>query len=160
MSGVVMRALSVAVALCCVLGASRAQAAENLRLAPNLSFSDDSSSAFPIQGDDLGSARIEAGKGVLAFFGAAHCWNTNREAERVVALYPKFRDRVRFVVVDVERPSEAQRELVARHYRGSIPTVVVWDRSGRVVYSAAGETAETRGDTRSLETLLEAAAAP
>jgi hypothetical protein len=160
MAWILVRVLSLAVALCCAFGALPAQAADNLKLAPGLSFGDDSSSAFPIEGDDLGSARVEAGKGAIAFFGAAHCWNTNREAERVVALYPKFRDRVRFVVVDVEHPSEAQRDLVARHYRGSIPTVVVWDRSGRVIHAAAGETAATRGDTRSLEALLVAAAAP
>jgi hypothetical protein len=146
--------------LAVVLGAhAHADAAENLRLAPGLSFTDDSSARFPIEGDALGDATVGAGRATIAFFGAAHCWNTNREAERVVALYAKLRERARFVVVDVEHPSEAQRALLTRYYQGAIPTVVVFAPDGTVLYARAGETARTRGDSARLEQLVEDAIA-
>jgi hypothetical protein len=144
----------VIVALCGLLAAQPMAAAENLRLAAGLSFTDDSSAAFPIQGDRLGEAEFGHGRAALAFFGASHCWNTNREAERLVALYPRFRDRVTFIIVDVEHPSDAQRALLAAHYHGSIPTVVVFAPNGAVLYAQPGETASKRGDTHGLEVLL------
>ena len=88
------------------------------------------------------------------FFGASHCWNTNREAERLVALYPKYRDRVRFVIVDVARPSPPQVPLLKTYYRGAIPTLVILSRDGALLYAQAGETARTRGDTQALDSLL------
>src|SRR5262249_25824789 len=68
------------------------EAADNLRLASGLSFTDDSSADFPIRGDHLEDAERRPGRATVMFFGASHCWNTNREAERLVALYPKYRD--------------------------------------------------------------------
>ena len=151
----------VAAAACVVTIAGFGRAAENLTLAPGLSFTDDSSDDFPIRADDLGAATTGGGRVTIAFFGAAHCWNTNREAERLVTLYPKFRDRVRFVVVDVGHPSEPQRALMQRHYRGYIPTIVVFAADGSVRHSGSGETAARRGDTGELERLLaEAMGAP
>jgi hypothetical protein len=139
---------------CVVAIAELVEAGENLTLAPGLSFTDDSSDSFPIRGEDLGAAATGGGRATIAFFGAAHCWNTNREAERLVALYPKFRDRMRFVVVDVNHPSESQRALMQQHYRGYIPTLVVFSADDRVLYSGSGETARRRGDTGPLEKLL------
>jgi hypothetical protein len=151
-------AIVVALLATLVAGAAEARAADNLQLAPGLSFSDDSSASFPIAGDHAGDATVGDGRATIAFFGTAHCWNTNREAERVVALYPKYRDRVRFVIVDVDHPSEDQRALIARHFRGAIPTVVVIAPDGKVLYSRAGETGRTRGDTTRLDELLGEAA--
>src|SRR5262245_17313967 len=71
---------------------SPTEAADKLRLAPNLSFTDDSSTDFPIRGDHLDEVKPRPGRATVLFFGASHCWNTNREAERLVALYPKYRD--------------------------------------------------------------------
>jgi hypothetical protein len=131
-----------------------ALAAENLTLAPDLSFTDDSSSNFPIQGDSLGAAELGKGRPAVVFFGASHCWNTNREAERLVALYPKFRDRVSFTIVDVNHPSEAQRPLLSAYYKGYIPTLIVFAPDGTVLYARSGETAAKRGDAGALEALL------
>jgi hypothetical protein len=135
------------------------EAADNLHLAPALSFTDDSSNDFPIRGDHLENAESRPGRATVMFFGASHCWNTNREAERLVALYPKYRDRVSFIIVDVANPSPLQRALVERYYRGSIPTVIVLGRDGATVYARAGETATTRGDTEFLDSLITRAAA-
>jgi hypothetical protein len=131
--------------------------ATGLSLAPGLSFTDDSSSAFPIRGRDLADGKIASDRPTVVFFGTSHCWNTNREAERFVALYRRHKDEARFVVVDLSRSSAEQKPLVARLYRGFIPTLAFLDRGGKVVYNRAGETARERGDASALEKILESA---
>ena len=131
--------------------------ARNLTLAPNLSFTDDSSANFPIRGENLRDGRIASDRPTAIFFGTSHCWNTNREAERFVALYAKHRDEARFLVVDLEHPSADQRVLVSRFYGGSIPTLAFLDRAGKAVYDRAGETASRRGDISRLEEILKSA---
>ena len=131
--------------------------ASALMLAPDLSFTDDSSSNFPIRGRNLQEGKIASDRPTAIFFGTSHCWNTNREAERFVALYAKEKDAVRFLVVDLERPSGDQKALVSRLYHGSIPTVAFLARDGRVVYDQAGETSGQRGDPSRLEEILQKA---
>jgi hypothetical protein len=131
--------------------------ARDLRLAPNLSFTDDSSANFPIRGENLEDGRIASDRPTAIFFGTSHCWNTNREAERFVALYAKEKEIVRFLVVELEHPSSDQRTLVSRFYKGSIPTLAILDRSGRIVYNQAGETSSRRGDISKLEEILQKA---
>ena len=133
-----------------------AQAAANLQLAPGLSFKDDSSANFPITGSDL-AAGPAAGKATVIFFGTSHCWNTAREAERLVKLYPQYRNQIDFVVVDLNRVSPEQQGLVSRYYRGAIPTVAVVDSKGSLIYDRAGETADRRGDASNLQKLLDSA---
>jgi len=133
------------------------QAASDLHLAPDLSFTDDSSSNFPIAGNSIGDAPVASDRATIMFFGTAHCWNTNREAERLVTLYPKYRDKIDFVIVDLDHPALSQWALIAKYYRGFIPTITVIDRKGEVIYNRAGETAGTRGDTSKLEALLNSA---
>src|SRR5512132_2854422 len=94
--------------------------ATGLSLAPGLSFTDDSSAAFPIRGSNLADGKIASDRPTVIFFGTSHCWNTNREAERFVVLYQKHADEARFLVVDLSNPSAEQRPLVARLYRGFI----------------------------------------
>jgi hypothetical protein len=131
--------------------------ATDLRLAPELSFSDDSSPNFPIEGKNLSDGAVATDHATVIFFGTANCWNTAREAERLVQLYPQYKDRIRFVVVDLRNPSLAQRALIARYYHGYIPTIAVIDRNGNVLYDRAGETANERGDTSNLQKLLDSA---
>jgi hypothetical protein len=131
--------------------------ARNLTLAPNLSFTDDSSSNFPIRGENLEDGKIASDRPTAIFFGTSHCWNTNREAERFVALSAKEKDAVRFLVVDLDHPSRDQKALVSRFYRGYIPTLAFLDASGRVVYNRSGETAARRGDTSGLEEIVKKA---
>ena len=145
-----------AIAFACIT-VHPAHAASDLHLAPDLSFTDDSSSNFPIAGNSIGDATVASDRATIMFFGTAHCWNTNREAERLVALYPKYRDRIDFVIVDLDHPSLSQRPLIARYYHGAIPTIVVIDSKSNVIYDRAGETAGARGDTSKLEALLNSA---
>jgi hypothetical protein len=128
--------------------------AANLTLAPNLSFTDDSSSNFPIRGENVADGKIAIDRPTAIFFGTSHCWNTNREAERFVALAGKEKDAVRFLVVDLDHPSREQKALVQRFYRGYIPTLAFLDASGKVIYNRSGETAGGRGDISGLEEIL------
>jgi hypothetical protein len=134
-----------------------ARSADDLRLAPDLSFTDDSSSNFPIAGKDLATGKIASDRATIVFFGTAHCWNTNREAERLVKLYPKYRGKIAFVVVDLNNVSDEQRPLVAKYYHGFIPTIAVLDSHGNVIYDRAGETASERADTSYLDRLINSA---
>jgi hypothetical protein len=131
--------------------------ATDLKLAPDLSFSDDSSPNFPIEGKNLSDGSIASDHATVVFFGTANCWNTAREAERLVQLYPQYKDKIRFVVVDLRKPSLAQQVLIDRYYRGYIPTIAVIDSAGKVLYDRAGETASERGDTGNLQKLLDSA---
>ena len=128
--------------------------ATGLMLAPDLSFTDDSSSNFPIRGENLGDGRIASDRPTAIFFGTSHCWNTNREAERFVAVAARQKDSVRFLVVDLDHPTKDQKILVSRFYRGYIPTLAILDASGKVVYNQSGETARQRGDASGLEEIL------
>jgi hypothetical protein len=137
------------------VGVTGADAASNLKLAPKLSFDDDSSPNFPIQGQNLSAGSIAPGEATVIFFGTANCWNTAREAERLVRLYPQFRDRIRFVIVNLRNVAPEQEVLVSHYYHGYIPTITAIDSRGTVIYDQAGETAATRGDTSNLQRLLE-----
>ena len=132
----------------------RAVAASDLTLAPNLSFDDDSSPNFPIQGQNL-STGPAAGEATVIFFGTSNCWNTAREAESLIRLYPQFRNRIHFVIVDLHHVAPEQEALVSHYYHGYIPTITAIDSRGQVIYDRAGETAATSGDTTNLQRLLE-----
>lgn len=134
-----------------------AGSAADLKLAPDLSFTDDSSSNFPIVGKNLSDGSLANDHATVIFFGTANCWNTAREAERLVSLYPRYKDKVHFVIVDLRSPSLAQAGLIARYYHGYIPTIAVIDRAGNVLYDRSGETASDRGDASNLQKLLDSA---
>lgn len=74
-----------------------------------------------------------------------------------MTLYPKYKDKVHFVVIDLKDVSPAQRPIVDKFYQGSIPTVVLFDQHGRLLYDRAGETAAHRGDDAALEALINSA---
>jgi hypothetical protein len=159
-----MKALAVFVSIVVTLIFALALATEvpgppatDLKLAPDLSFSDDSSPNFPIEGKNLSDGSIAGDHATVIFFGTANCWNTAREAERLVQLYPRYKDKIRFVVVDLRKPSLAQQALIDRYYHGYIPTIAVIDSAGKVLYDRAGETASERGDTSNLQKLLDSA---
>jgi hypothetical protein len=131
--------------------------ATDLKLAPDLSFSDDSSPNFPIVGKNLSDGSLANDHATAIFFGTANCWNTAREAERLVQVYPQYKDKIHFVVVDLRSPSVAQHGLIERYYHGYIPTIAVIDGRGNVLYDRAGETAGQRGDASNLQKLLDSA---
>jgi hypothetical protein len=131
-----------------------AHAAENLKLNQHLDYSSDSLDGPLITGDHLEDGTVP-GKPAYAIFYGEGCFNSKRQARRTVDLYEKYKGKVQFVVVDLDRPrSPAQDALVKRFYRGSIPHVVVLDRDGKTAYNASGEV-----DSTEISKLLEKALA-
>jgi thiol-disulfide isomerase/thioredoxin len=119
-----------------------AHAAENLTLNQHLDYSSDSQDGPLITGDHLEDGNVP-GKPAYAIFYGEGCFNSKRQARRTVELYEKYKGKVQFVVVDLDRPrSPAQEELVKKFYRGSIPHVVVLNRDGKTAYNASGEVEE------------------
>jgi thiol-disulfide isomerase/thioredoxin len=116
-----------------------AHAAENLKLNQHLDYASDSQDGPLITGDRLEDVTVP-GKPAYAIFYGEGCFNSKRQARRTIELYEKYRGRVRFVVVDLDRPrSPAQEELVKKFYKGYIPHVVVLNRDGKTAYNASGE---------------------
>ena len=124
-----------------------AYGAENLKLNQHLDYSSDSQDGPLITGDHLEDGAA-AGKPAYVIIYGEGCFNSKRQARRTVELYEKYRGKVEFVVVDLDRKrSAAQEELVNRFYRGSIPHVVVLNREGKAEYNASGEVDEGKVST-------------
>lgn len=116
-----------------------AHAAENLKLNQHLDYTSDSQDGPLITGDHLEDGPV-AGKPTYAIIFQEGCFNSKRQAQRTVDLYEKYKGRVQFVVIDLDRRnSRAQKELVKKFFQGTIPHVVVLDRDGTVAYNASGE---------------------
>ena len=119
-----------------------AHAADNLKLNQHLDYTSDSQDGPLITGDHLEDAAV-SGKPTYAIFYGEGCFNSKRQARRTVELYEKYKGKVQFVVVDLDRPrSPAQQELVKKFYKGYIPHVVVLNRDGSTAYNASGEVDE------------------
>jgi thioredoxin-like negative regulator of GroEL len=72
------------------------------------------------------------------------CYNSKRQSRRTVSLYEKYKGRVQFVAVDLDRPlNPAHQQLQKKYYRGYIPHVVVLDATGNAVYNTSGEVDES-----------------
>jgi hypothetical protein len=127
-----------------VLAAQAAWGIENLKLNQKLDYQSDSIDGPLITGDDAQSG-FQPGKTNYVIIYGEGCFNSKRQAQRTVDLYNTYRDRVHFVVVDLDlRRSSAQQELVKRYFKGSIPHVVVLDARGKALYDADGEVASQR----------------
>ena len=132
-----------------------AHAAENLKLNQHLDYTSDSQDGPSITGDRLEDATVSDKPAYAIFYGEG-CFNSKRQARRTVELYEKYKGRVQFVVVDLDRPrSAAQEELVKKFYKGYIPHVVVLNRDGKIAYNASGEVEEGE-----ISKVLEKALAP
>jgi hypothetical protein len=124
------------------IAVSSLQAGENLKINPKLDYSSDSIDGPLITGDHMDAGAAPDRVNYVLMYGEG-CYNSKRQARRTVALYEKYRGRVNFVIVDLDKPlSSSQSELVKDHYKGSIPHVVVLDKTGKAVYDTAGEVSE------------------
>ena len=118
---------------------SAVYAADNLQLNPKLDYNSDSQDGPLITGDHMQDG-VAAGKPNYVFMYGEGCYNSKRQARRTVSLYEKYKDRVNFVVIDLDKHmSGDQIKLRERFYRGYIPHVVVLDRDGKVLYDKSGE---------------------
>ena len=135
--------------------AANAFAADNLRLNQGLDYSSDSMDGPLVTGDDI-DAGAQAGRPNYIIIYGEGCFNSKRQAKRTVELYEKYKDTIAFVIVDLDMPrSEAQQKLVKKYYQGSIPHVVLLDKSGRAIYNSAGEV-----ESNTVSTLLDKALQP
>lgn len=114
-------------------------AIDNLKLNPKLDYGSDSLDGPLITGDDAQSG-FEPGKPNYVIIYGEGCFNSKRQARRAVDLYNKYRDRVHFVVIDLDTPrSPEQQKLVKQYYQGYIPHVLVLDSRGQALYNQSGE---------------------
>jgi hypothetical protein len=125
------------------LGASvNLRAAESLRLNPHLDYSSDSQDGPLITGDRIEDGDVRGKPNYVFIFGEG-CYNSKRQARRTVSLYEKYRGRVRFVIIDLDKPhSTEQQSLIKGHYQGFIPHVTILDAKGNSIYDKAGEVSE------------------
>jgi hypothetical protein len=123
---------------------------DNLKLNQKLDYQSDSIDGPLITGDDAQSGLLAGRTNYVIIYGEG-CFNSKRQARRTVDLYNKYRDRVHFVVVDLDvRRSPEQQQLVKQYYKGYIPHLVVLDTNGRALYNRDGEV-----DSRVIESLFE-----
>ncbi len=116
-------------------------AADDLKLKHGVSFNQDLDTGFPILGSNLEDCKFAAGIPTLLFFGASGDLNTNRQAKRLVDLYRKLPEKsVKFIVIDVDHPANAEaKTLITSHYKGYIPCEVLFDKSGKQLWTHDGE---------------------
>lgn len=58
-------------------------------------------------------------------------------------LYEKYRGRVNFVVIDLDRSRSPEQQVVLRkYYQGYIPHVLILGKGGNAVYNSSGEVGE------------------
>ena len=119
--------------------AANAFAADNLRLNQGLDYSSDSMDGPLITGDHFDEGAQAGRPNYIIIYGEG-CFNSKRQAKRTVELYEKYKNTIAFVIIDLDMPrSEAQQKLIKKYYQGSIPHVVLLDKSGRAIYNSAGE---------------------
>ena len=117
-------------------------AGDNLRLNSRLDYGSDSQDGPLITGDHMEEG-FAAGKPAYVILYGEGCYNSKRQARRTVSLYEKYKGRVQFVIIDLERPvSPAQQDMKKKYYKGYIPHVVVLDANGAAIYNSSGEVEE------------------
>src|SRR5438552_2966722 len=85
------------------------KSAENLRLNPKLDFASDSHDGPLITGDRLKEGAV-LGKPNYVFMFGEGCFNSKRQAHRSVDLYEKYKGRVNFVIIDLDRKTSAAQK--------------------------------------------------
>jgi hypothetical protein len=119
--------------------ATTAFAGENLRLNSRLDYASDIQDGPLITGDSMDAGFVTGKPAYVILYGEG-CFNSKRQARRTVGLYEKYKNRVQFVVIDLDHKlAPAQDDLKKKYFRGYIPHVVVLDAAGFPLYNASGE---------------------
>jgi hypothetical protein len=138
--------------LALTLAAPLTFAGDNLKLNPKLDYTSDSHDGPLITGENM-DAGFVAGKPAYVFMYGEACYNSKRQARRTVELYDKYKGRVQFVIIDLDRRlTPTQEELKKKYYTGYIPHVAVLSANGEALYNSSGEV-----DTAVITPLLEKA---
>jgi len=122
-------------------------AAENLKLNSHLDYSSDSHDGPLITGDNIQAGLVTGKPNYIIIFGEA-CYNSKRQARRTVELYEKYRDKVNFVIIDLDTNHSAEHQaLIKKFYRGYIPHVAVVGKAGETLYDSSGEVESSKIET-------------
>jgi hypothetical protein len=137
-----------------VLLSPAAPAAEDLQLNPHLHFGSNRPDGPLITGSGMDLGLVK-GKPNYVIIYAERSYNCKRQARRTITLYEKYRGRVNFVVIDLDKKrSPAQREIVRKYFKKYLPQVVVIDSQGSAVYNQSGE-AEERNISKIMDASLQ-----
>jgi len=120
---------------------------ENLKLNPNLDYSDHNKKQGPlITGDHMEEGVVKGMPNYIIFY-FEKCYNAKRQARITVHLYQKYRDFVHFVIVDVDQPmTEEMKTLRWKYCFKVIPHTTILDKEGNAVFDYTGETDEATMD--------------
>ena len=118
-------------------------AADNLVLNPSLDYSDHNRKQGPlITGDHMDDGPVKGMPNYMFFYGEK-CYNSKRQARATVRLYEKYKDRVHFVILDLDKPQTPEQKLVKnKYFIGWIPHTTILDKNGNVVFDYSGDTVE------------------
>ncbi|NIP38449.1 MAG: hypothetical protein GWO07_05950 [Candidatus Dadabacteria bacterium] len=115
-------------------------AGTELKINPKLRYSSDSNDGPLISGRDLSDAKLSSDKPSHIIFYHRQCYNSKRQAKRTVELYEKFKDKVNFIVIDLDEiRNNDQVKLRRKYYTKYIPHVTMISKDGKVLYDRAGE---------------------
>jgi len=137
-----MKRLGAALATAFLLAAPCGlKGAENLSIKPGLDYSDHNKKQGPlITGDHMDDGLVE-GMPNYIFFYMEKCYNAKRQALITVHMYEKYKGRVHFVVVNLDKPmSQTQKTLKQKYCAEVVPHETILDKKGSVVFDYTGET--------------------
>jgi len=116
-------------------------AADNLVLKPNLDYADHNrKQGRLIMGDNLDDGLAKGVPNYILFYGEK-CYNSKRQARATVQMYEKYKGRVHFVIVDLDRLTSPDQKLLRnRYFVGWIPHTTILDKQRHVVFDYTGDT--------------------
>lgn len=126
-----------------LMAAGFLKGADNLKINPNLDYSDHNKKQGPlIYGDNMDDGVVKGKPNYIIFY-MEKCYNAKRQARITVQMYNKYRDFVHFVVIDTDQPvSAVQKALIQKYCFKVIPHTTLLDKDGNVVFDYTGETDE------------------
>jgi len=118
--------------------------ADKLVLSPNLDYSDhNKNQGLLITGENMDDGFKKGTVNYIIFY-FEKCYNAKRQARVTVNMYEKYKERVHFVVIDLNLLlSPAQMKLARKYCSGKIPHTTILDGKGGLIFDYTGEADET-----------------
>jgi hypothetical protein len=140
-----MRTAGLIAALGLFLGVpSSLHSADKLVLNPKLDYSDhNKNQGLLITGENMDDGFKKGMVNYIIFY-FDKCYNAKRQARVTVNMYDKYKERVHFVVIDLNLLlSPAQMKLARKYCSGKVPHTTILDRNGGLIFDFTGEADET-----------------
>ena len=118
--------------------------ADKLVLSPNLDYSDhNKDQGLLITGEKMDDG-FKKGKVNYIIFYFEKCYNAKRQVRVTVNMYDKYKERVHFVVIDLNLLlPPAQMKLARKYCSGKVPHTTILDGKGGLIFDYTGEADET-----------------